>query len=185
MKERFIFANNPDYKLEFESSILKQKVNGVEEPLRFYAPVNIADGYHLSRYIAATGQNIYSAAGCTPDLLKSIADNIIDAVNRNKIDEVAVWANNIKYRTAYPVDENAALRMAAIFYFVDGEDPDTTDAVWTDWKTKQMLADPEAYSFFLSMGLASTPAYSEYLLEISPSSLEQRREALKALTPIQ
>lgn len=181
--EIITFEDNPLFELVYQSEFVTQKINGVEQPLRFYAPVNVADGYHLSRYIAASAQNIFSAAGCTPELLKRLCDGIIEAVNKNKLDEVAVLANNIKYRLAYPVDENAALRMAMIFHFVHGENPNTCDAHWTEWKLKKVIEDPAAYTFFLSRGINATPAYNDYLQGITQSSLEQRREALKALTP--
>lgn len=170
--------DNPKFKLLFESRVHQH--NG--EPLRFYTLADMSE-FHMSRYVAANAQNIYSASGITPDLMNAICDNMIAAVNEKKIADVAVWANNLKYRTKYPVDENAVIRMAMIYSFVEGEDPDKCENHWTEWKTQKVLDDPEAYSFFLPIGLQRTPAYSGYLEEISESSLLQRREALKALTP--
>jgi F0F1-type ATP synthase gamma subunit len=179
--ETITFENNPNFKLEFESKSLEHQ----GKPLKFYTPANITNGYHLSRYIAATAQNIYSSCGITPEILKAILDKITDSINKNKLDEVAVYTNNLKYRLSYPVDENAALRMALIFSFVDGEDPNKCEAHWTQYKLNKVIEDPEAYTFFLSKGVINTPVYSEYLQEISPSSLEQRKQALTSLIPTQ
>ena len=106
-----------------------------------------------------------------------------DAVNRNKLDEVAVWVNNIKARLNYPVDEDASLRMAMIYHFIDGENPDTCENNWTEEKLKLIKQDPEAYSFFLPIGLQFTPSYQQYLADISQSYLEQRRMTIQQLIP--
>lgn len=173
-----IFKGNPAFVAEFTSEVLKDAQG---EPLAFYAPSAISV-YHTARYVAAGAQNIFSSAGLTPELLKALADHALEANNKRDSNAVAVYLNNIKYRIAYPVDEDAALRMAMILTFVPGEDPDKPEPHWTAWKLEQVKKDPAAYSFFLHKGLQNTPAYSNYLAEISPSSLMQRREALAALS---
>lgn len=177
--------DNPKYKIEYTSKIFDTKGNpltGDAEPLRYYSLANIAD-YHISRYIAANAQNMYSAAGITPDVMTSICDRMISAVNEKKIADVAVLANNLKYRTKYPVDEHAILRMAMIYILVDGEDPDKCENHWTEWKLQRILAEPEAHSFFLPIGAEFTPAYKEYLQEISPISLQERTMILRTISP--
>lgn len=180
-----IYKDNPQFAIQFESK--KFDVKGDElkkgaEPLRYYSYANISN-YHMSRYLAANAQNSYSACGITPEVMTAICDQQIQAVNDKKLADVAILANNLKYRTKYPVDEHAILRMAMIYMFVDGEDPDKCENHWTEWKLKKILDEPEAYSFFLPIGLEFTPAYSEYLQEISPSSLNQRNIMLKTMLP--
>lgn len=183
-----MFANNPKYKEVFYSTV---------HNLRFYMPEDIATGYHLSRYVAAGAQNIYSGAGATKDLLDALMDKMLERCNdeknlKNLRTDIAVLANNIKYRLRYPVDEDCALRMGAIYCFIDGEDPDTTEDYHT--RRKVMLAkgdnaqnippDPQLYAFFLSIGIPYTPAWSELSDTLTSTSyFSQRQETLNALMP--
>ncbi|KAB1228459.1 hypothetical protein [Chryseobacterium viscerum] len=181
-----LYKDDPKFNLLFESKIFNTNgdpLKDSEEPLRYYSLVNISD-YHMSRHLAASAQNMYSASGITPTVLNAICDQMIQAVNDKKIVDVAVLANNLKYRTKYPVDEHATLRMAMIYSFVDREDPDKCENHWTEWKLKRILDEPEAYSFFLPVGLELTPAYSEFLQEVSLSSLNQRRMMLETMQPM-
>lgn len=171
--------NDIKFKKVFESKMLKD-TNG--DPLIFYTLVD-ASQYHLSRYVAASAQNIYSESGLTKSILAKICSEMTNAINNKKLDEVAVWVNNIKARISYPVDEDASLRMAMIYHFVEGENPDKCENHWTEWKLKQIKNDPEAYSFFLPIGLAYTPIYREYLEEISEASLMERKSMIQMLTP--
>lgn len=180
------FKENPQFALQYESKMFDVKGNPLTngaEPLRYYAYTDLTQ-YHMSRYVASNAQNLYSSAGITPDMINTICDKMIQAVNNNKLADVAVLANNLKYRTKYPVDEHAILRMAMIFMFVEGEDPNKHEPHWTEWKLQKVLAEPEAYSFFLPIGLEFTPAYKEYYGEVSQTSLLQRREALNSMQPI-
>lgn len=179
------YKNDPKFKIQFTSK--KFNVNGEElkkgdQPLRYYSHSNISD-YHVSRFLAANAQNMYSASGITPEVMTQICDRQIQAVNDKKLADVAVLANNLKYRTKYPVDEHAIIRMAMIYHFVDNEKSDMCENHWTQWKLEKVLAEPEAYSFFLPIGLEFTPAYSEYLQEISQNSLNKRTEMLKTMWP--
>ncbi|MEG1199967.1 MAG: hypothetical protein RSD53_11280, partial [Algoriella sp.] len=74
-------------------------------------------------------------------------------------------------------------RMAMIYHFIDGENPDSCENHWTEEKLKLVKQDPEAYSFFLPIGLQFTPVYQEFLTEVSTNSLEQRRMTIQQLTP--
>lgn len=183
-----MFENNPQYKEVFHSAV---------HNLKFYMPEDIANGYHMSRYVAAGAQNIYAASGATKDLLEGMMDKMLELCNDEKNiktlrTDIATLANNIKYRLHYPVDEDCALRMGAIYTFIEGENPDATEDFWT--KRKVLLAkgdaaqhiapDPELYAFFLSIGLPHTPAWSE-LSAISTGSdyFSQRAEMLNAMMP--
>jgi hypothetical protein len=183
-----MFANNPKYKEVFYSKV---------HDIKFYMPEDVATGYHLSRYVAAGAQNIYSSAGATKDLLGAMMDKMLELCNEEKNvkslrTDIATLANNIKYRIKYPVDEDCALRMGAIYTFVDGEDPDSTEDYWTRRKlalakgdaAQNIPPDPELYAFFLSIGMPFTPSWSE----LSPGStgsgyFSQRTETLNALQP--
>lgn len=180
-----MYKDNPEFTLQFESKMFDVSGNELKEgaePLRYYSHTNISD-YHMSRYLAANAQNQYSSAGITPEVMNSICDKMIQSVNDKKIADCAVLANNLKFRSKYPVDEHASLRMAMIYHFVDRELPEKCENHWTEWKLSKILAEPEAYSFFLPIGIELTPAYSEYSQEISETSLNQRRETLKTMWP--
>ena len=180
-----MYKDNPKFKLQFQSKKFDVQGNILKEgaePLCFYSLIDLSS-YHISRYIAANAQNIYSNSGVTPEVLNALCDKMIQAVNDKKIADVAVLANNLKYRTKYPVDEHAILRMAMIYMFVENEEEDKCENHWTEWKLAKILEEPEAYSFFLPIGLQFTPVYSEYLQEISSNSLSQRAETLKTMLP--
>lgn len=179
-----MFANNPAY-------ILQKEHKGV----RIYTPTNIMgdDGFHESRYIAATEQLIYSSAGCTKDLLQAIAQEILNQCNESNPklarSNIAVLANNILYRLQHPVDQLCAVRMGCILSFMEtdteSEDPRRTDSFWIDKKLALANNNPEMFSFFFAWGIANTPTYRE-ALELSTASdyFNRRNQSLAALTPI-
>lgn len=183
-----MFSENPKYKEVFHSTV---------HNIRFYMPADIANGYHMSRYVAAGAQNIYASGGATKDLLNRMMDKMLELCNDEKSvktlrTDIATLANNIKYRLRYPVDEDCALRMGAIYCFVDGENPDVTEDYWTNRKItlakgdagQDIKPDPELYAFFLSIGVAYTPAWSEQSAILTDSNyFSQRREVLNALMP--
>jgi hypothetical protein len=183
-----MFANNLKYQEVFYSSV---------HNTRFYMPADIATGYHLSRYVAAGAQNIYAASGATKDVLDSMMNKMLELCNDEKNlktlrTDIATLANNIKYRVRYPVDEDCALRMGAIYSFAEGEDPDTTEDYHTRRKValakgdapQGIAADPALYAFFLSIGIPYTPAWSGLSSTLSDTSyFSQRAEALNAIQP--
>lgn len=183
-----MFANNPAYKEVFYSAV---------HNTRFYMPADMANGYHMSRYVAAGAQNIYAAGGATKDLLGAMMDKMLELCNDEKSiktlrTDIATLANNIKYRLRYPVDEDCAIRMGAIYTFAEGEQPDTTEEYWTARKlamakgdaAQNIAADPALYGFFLSTGIPFTPAWSGQLGILSNTNyFSQRNEALNSLQP--
>lgn len=179
-----MFANNPAYTLQKE-----------HKGVRIYTPANIMgdEGYHESRYIAATEQLIYSSAGCTKDLLQAIATEILTQCNESNPklarSNIAVLANNILYRLQHPVDQLCAVRMGCILSFMETgtafEDPKKTESFWIDKKLELANNDPEMFSFFFVWGISNTPTYRE-ALELSTASdyFNKRNQSLAALTPI-
>lgn len=139
--------------------------------------------YHMSRYLAASANEKYARLGLTPEIMEQIEDAILKATEEKKWDEIAVWVHNLKARRSEPVDEFAALRMAAIYTFIEGEDPNKCDPFWNEKKFQMMKKDPDLFSFFLSIGLQYTTSYRELLNEISMTYLEQRKRILNQLTP--
>lgn len=182
------FADNPAYREVFHSKI---------HNVRLYMPQDAANGYHMSRYVAAGAQNIYAAGGATKDLLGAMMDKMLELCNDEKNvkslrTDIATLANNIKYRLRYPVDEDCALRMGAIYVFAEGEDPETTEDYWTARKvawakgdtTQGIAPDPELYAFFLSIGIASTPAWKEQSDILTDSNyFKTRTDNLNGLMP--
>lgn len=183
-----MLANNPKYKEIFHSTV---------HDIKFYMPEDIANGYHMSRYVAAGAQNIYSSSGATKELLELMMNKMLELCNDEKNiktlrTDIATLANNIKYRLKYPVDEDCALRMGAIYVFVEGENPDMTEDFWTKRKlvlakgdaTQNIPPDPELYAFFLSIGLPYTPAWSEQsAISTDSGYFNQRVEMLNAMMP--
>lgn len=75
------------------------RLEGTFDKYRIYTPVNIAEGYHLSRKVQADNQIIYSNAGATAEQLKMAMDAILEYCNNTgKLDRtnIAVIANDIK-----------------------------------------------------------------------------------------
>lgn len=191
------------------------KLEGTFDKYRIYTPTNIAEGYHLSRKVQADHQVIYSNAGATEEQLNVAMDAILQYCNDSgKLDRtnIAVIANDIKYRLKYPVDEHCAIRMGCILSFVEwdevvgqykqhnennptlsegdlypevrtrtvSEDPNKYDAFFTNVKFDLAMSNPDAYTFFLSWGIANTPKYREHLdILTSMDYFNKRKEALR------
>ena len=183
-------ANNPAYQVAFKSS--------VHEGLILYTPLETAD-YHVSRYIAAGAQEIYSSCGATKELtgkmyeaMKQICDEAHRDKNLQGYMELNTLLDNLLYRHQYPVDELCALRMGALLTFLGDENPDTVMEGYTRRKIAFALgdpitglnSDPELYAFFLSLGVVHTPAYTNLLTTLVDSDyLERRTIALQGLLP--
>lgn len=176
------YKDNEAYKEVFRSKV---------HDVGFYVPVN--GEYNLSRYVAGGAQNIFSGAGITKDLIISFLNKMLDICNDDKNlkrarTDIAVLCNNLLYRTRYPVDEDCALRMGAIYLLMDGENPDTVDPFWVNKKVslcKGEKPDSELYAFFLNTGIVNTPAWKELHNDIETGTyLKQREEQITALTPL-
>lgn len=151
------FADTSIYKLELE-------VNGI----RIYTMLD-AKHYHTSRIVQWHSQNIYATAGADKSIIQSIADEMIKLCNSDKPvssfrTDIGLLAQNLKYRTQYPVDELCALRIGAILSFMEteteSEDPDRCLHFWIDKKVKLAQENPDLYTFFLSWGVANQPEYN-------------------------
>jgi len=172
------FENNPEY------TIACIAVNGT----KLYMPVNTSDGYHLKRFVAAQAQDIYSRSGTTKELLVVMLNKMLDIVNDPKADtrrirtDIGTLCNNLLYRTRYPVDEDACIRMGAIYTFLDGEDPNDVNDLWTRKKVELAREDSIVYDFFIELGIRSTPSYREQLNILDDSEyFQNRRQALQGL----
>lgn len=179
------FKDNPEY-----TEVHTLAIEG-ELPVKFYIPADVAQGYHISRYAAAQAQNIYSGSGATAEVLNSLMDSIIKLCNDGKKTtstirtDIGILANQVKYRTKYPVDEDCCLRMAAIYTFIEGEDPNRVNNDWINKKVNLAKSNADLYTFFLHMGMIYTPSYRE-LSEVLKDSdyFQTRAEAIRGLTPV-
>lgn len=181
------FENNPDYKLAFES-----KVHGK----KFYVPSNLSS-YHISRQMAANAQNIYASSGATKEVLKYLVTKMLDIANDEKDlrrvrTDIGTLCNNILYRLQYPVDEECGLRLGATYVFIEGEDPDTYSLPYTQQKEelakgniqKGIKPDPDLYTFFLTMGIASMESYQDLSEDLKDMEyLMNREKILRTLMP--
>lgn len=180
-----IHSDNPLYKVAFEST-----AHGI----KFYVPVENGN-YHMSRYIAAGQQNIYSSLGATRDYLDGLTKKMLDLCNNENNKErlrsdIAVLANNLRYRLQYPVDEDCSIRMGAIYAIAQDEHADIHDNFQTQRKvdlakgsnTHNISPDPDLYAFFLSMGLEATESWTKYEpTTIGSEYFQKRVEALNGL----
>lgn len=154
--------------------------------IKLYEPTG---DYHMSRYVAAQSQYIYSASGATKDYLKTLATQV-KAICDNE-DTRLTWRtdigtlmNNLLYRMQYPVDEDCAIRTGALYYFIDGEDPEVVNPVLTERKVELARQHPDLYTFFLSAGIVSTPSWKPIERDsLTTQYFQGRREALRNLTP--
>lgn len=176
-----IYKGNEEY-----GEVFASEVHGVS----FYMPNNMSDGYHISRYVAAQAQSIYSSAGATKEVLTAMMDNIIELCNNTKKPsptlrtDIALIANNILYRTRYPLDEDCAIRMGAIYTFLEGEDPKEANDLWTQKKIRMAHTDSNLYTFFLTTGARFTPQYSALLHHLNGTDyFQMRNQVLAGLTP--
>lgn len=177
------FSDNPEYKEVFE---LKRPD---EKSIRFYIPVNTAEGYHVSRHVAANAQQIYSLSGATAEIVATIAQEIIKICNDTKKHnsqlrtDIALLANNLLYRTKYPVDQDCAIRMGAIYIFMEGEDPTAViNDAWTRRKVDLARDNPDLYTFFLSVGIKYTKQYRELLEALNEEDyFKTRMDQLKIM----
>lgn len=175
------YSNNPKYK-----EVFKSEVHGVS----FYVPVESGD-FHTSRYVAANAQNIYSGAGVTKELLTGMLAEMIKLCQEEKNPNtlrtnMGVMINNLLYRTKFPIDEDCAIRMGAIYAIMDGEDEMYHD-LWTQKKMemcKGSKPDSALYDFFLHTGIIYTPSWNELRTRtiVNMDYLIKRNEQLNALT---
>src|SRR6185503_2993625 len=182
--------NNPKYQRAFHSEV---------HNMDFYVPAQDSD-YHLSRYIAAQAQNIYSACGITKDLLDSFLRKMIEMCNdqtqvKTLRTDIAILANNLLYRTKYPVDEDCAIRMGATYVMIEGEHDEISD-VWTQKKMDMakgssvvigavgIMPDPALYSFFLTEGIKLTQSWTGLDSPLTNMDyFKNRSEELRILMP--
>jgi len=184
-----MFKDNAEYVSAYYSEIHQKHV---------YLPVDSVNGYHLSRYVAAGAQDIFSQSGATKEFIRHIAEAIKEICNnerdRNSLrTDIGTLMDNLLYRLQYPVDELCAVRMGAIYCFIDGENPDNCQDLWTQQKVtlavgdteRKIQGDPDLYSFFLTLGVQSTPSYMESCeLLINMEYIMNRRQILEGLTPL-
>lgn len=144
--------------------------------------------YHMSRYVAAGAQNIYSASGATKEYLEALTQAVIkqcEDVRSNIRTDVAVLMNNLRYRLKFPVDEDCAIRMGAIYTFMENENPEIVDAFQTEEKVKLAHRHPDLYAFFLTLGIEYTPIWKDIDRNLLTTQyFLNRRQELEKLTPL-
>lgn len=177
-----LHRDNPALQLAFEA-----------DNVRIYTPMNIAEGYHTSRYVEALNQQIYSNAGATKETLRMVLEDMILRCNKQadtdtlKTD-IAALANSVLYRLKYPVDQHCAIRMGAILSFMEydiieneqpktiSEDVDKCQIFWTQKKEQLAMNNPDAYAFFLDWGVSNTATYKEAFDSLNDSDYFLKRE---------
>lgn len=173
--------DNPEYQ-----KVISVNIDNVD--YNFYHPAPGKE-YHISRFIAAKAHQAYAESGTTRELLDKMMSEITRMCNDTSKNnetlrtDIAVLAENIKYRLHYPVDEDAALRMAAIYTIMENENPDQVDNSWTTRKVVLAKKNPELYAFFLTTGIAFIPGYKEHLHHLKDGEyFLKREEILQSLT---
>jgi len=181
-----MFANNTDYQLAFATK---------DNKYRFYVPTNIATGYHHSRYVEAMHNDIYARSGATKEVIRTLAEEMIiicnDELNKAKMrTDIALLANNLLYRTQNPIDQHCAIRQGALLCFMEtdeaSEDPDTVKYEWQQRKEALAFADPDLYTFFLTLGHSNLEAYDKALNTlIEEDYFNNRAQVLQTMSPKQ
>lgn len=171
------YQNNQDYQIAFTA------FKGQENETHFYVPKDTMNGYHMSRKVAGQVQEMYGGAGITKELLSDIVGQMKDAINSDekavKIrTNMAAMVANLEYRLKYPIDEMAALRMAALYLFIEGEDPNHVHPHITEQKVKIAMQDPEAYAFFLHIGSEFQGSWRESTLSLEDEDYIQARNEM-------
>lgn len=166
------------------------------EGVKIYIPHNTME-YHMSRFVEATRQNMYAASGATEDVIRQHLDTIIELCNQTadlktiKTD-IAGIANALKMRMKYPIDAHVGVRLGCVLSFAElweggrkiYEDPDKCETFWLEKKTKLALQIPDLYSFFFSLGISSSTAYTNLLDTLSDSDyFNKRRMEILAMLP--
>lgn len=155
------YKDNPAYQVAFTAF-----KGQTDKEVHFYTPKDVMNGYHMSRKIAGQVQDMFGASGITRDLLSDLFEQMEQVINSDeKNAQIRTKLSNLiangKYRMKYPVDEMCALRMAALYLFIEGEDPNTVAPYITEQKVKIALSDPDAYAFFLTIGTEFMPSWNE------------------------
>src|SRR6478736_3733974 len=151
-----MFADNPIYKIAFQNNFVT-----------LYTLVDFTT-FHKSREIHMQAQERYSKCGISKEVLEAICSKAITMCNKVAgTDELrtnmAVLWNNILARINHPLEELCAIRMGAIACFLEGEQPDKVEMVWTNKKVDLAIEHPDLYAFFLDLGIAFTPTYNALL----------------------
>lgn len=182
-------STNPAYKVAFHSEV---------HNIDLYIPVDPADGYHASRYMAGAAQDIFSESGATKQLtglfyaqIKKLCTESMTKKDFNGFMHINTLMDNLLYRHQYPVDEDCLIRMGAIYCFLEDEDPNKVQDFYTQKKVQlakgnmpEIAADPELYTFFLSMGHAFTPSYADSSeVSIDSEYFQTRNTMLQTLYP--
>lgn len=193
-----MFANNTDYQLAYTSTPDAHTTH------RFYIPTNPATGYHHSRYVEAVHNDIYARSGATKEVIRTIADEMVlicnNELNKGKMrTDIALLANNLLYRTQNPIDQHCAIRQGALLCFLEttlaatplnpqpqtvSEDPSVVKYDWQQRKEAMAFADPDLYTFFLTLGYSNLEHYSEALSTLLEEDYFNRRaQVLQTMWP--
>lgn len=192
-----MFANNTDYQLAYTSTPDKHTTH------KFYVPTNIATGYHHSRYVEAMHNDTYARSGATKEVIRTLAEEMIticnDELNKAKMrTDIALLANNLLYRTQNPIDQQCAIRQGALLCFLEttttidpitpqviSEDPNIVKYEWQQRKEAMALADPDLYTFFLTLGYSNLETYDEALSTLLEEDYFNRRTlTLQTMQPL-
>lgn len=185
-----MLRNNNEFQLIFNIPGIGEK-----EGYNFYIPAQTTE-YHTSRLVEASNQQIYANAGANAEVFEAIADDIILRSNTQMNKEtfrsdVAILANQIKYRKKYPVDQHCAIRMGAILSFIEedkdeptfSEDPNKVQLLYQQRKETLAFDNPELYTFFLTWGSENIPIYKEHFAtSIDMEYFSKRMDAIRSLT---
>ena len=176
------FKDNPDY--EIAHSVMHEG-----KQVDFFVPVDKTNGYHLSRKIAGDAQDSIARLGATVETFETDIDKVNELLNQDglknekRIENAASYLKWIKYRLKHPKNEECALRMAAIFLFIEGENPDKPIPHITEKKVNIAFANPETYTFFLTIGESLMKSWQTFTESIKDEDyLMTRAKMMRILT---
>lgn len=180
-----MFKDNPKYKFE-----------GEFDAVSIYTCLKESD-YHTIRYIEALNWQTFASCGVTKDKLKQLTDKLIELCNDEKSvktlrTDVGSIANLIQYAMKYPVEEHCGIQLGCMLSFAEwesngilvSENPDIIEDMPMKKKMDIALNNPDAYAFFLSLGIDNIPEYRNHFDTLTGSNyFSQRSKAMKAMMP--
>jgi len=179
-----MLKDNPKYVKQFEA-----------HGYSIYVPANASD-YHITRHVEAMKHNIYASCGITKESLTGIVDAVLERCNNDGNSKQ--WRTEIGNLMAYlkactktPVDEHCAIRLGACLSFIEtfedeaiqvwSENPDMPELFYQKEKEKLAFKYPEFYAFFLTLGISSSPEYSELSAVLTDTGYFRKRQELLSL----
>lgn len=132
---------------------------------KWYAHKNILE-ISPSRGVSAARADRFVGLRISEGNFKQLLDAAIDGINKemNFVQATAIL-HELKHRAEFLCEENSLLDLAALYYFLQDEDPEFPSEHHNQKKIEIWAKDESCRGFFLHMGLALTKHFSDTVEE--------------------